>query len=439
MELHIAQHYESRISTFNHPEHGLVIKKHYKADNECIQWLNSYLGRFYTNKKIMPVVAHEANILNALEPFGIVPKCYGYGKDCIYLEIAGNPITSTCDSITKNEYLFQAKNILSVFAQLGLKHNDLLEGNLLLHDGILKVIDFTLAEFKGIETSKYLPDRGWARINLDHQILLYDKYFQDKLSADALVKNRNRYKEVAQSVYNYHNLGVGHYNEEMKEKTPYGYGERYNFDRFSMMVQQYDFTGKNIFDVGCNSGWFCFQSKMIGANTVLGIDFTNEGVMGDAFRYAFAFEAYLQAGVYFVNQKIEYMDCSSLLHAIKIEKFDAVFVLSVLHHVKNVQVAMKKLFDSCQDVIFYEDHEFWNALYDDNKELLHTEGHGHRYDWNKDASWQRKMASLEYHEPLVLDSFMNSWRKKDLLLDQFSSIKLLGFSEKRRPLLALYK
>ena len=49
------------------------------------------------------------------------------------------------------------------------------------------------------------------------------------------------------------------------------------------------------------------------------------------------------------------------------------------------------------------------------------------------------MCSLEKHEPLVINAFLNSWRRDALLLDKYSEIKLLGFSEKRRPVLALCK
>lgn len=71
--------------------------------------------------------------------------------------------------------------------------------------------------------------------------------------------------------------------------------------------------------------------------------------------------------------------------------------------------------------------------------LIKVQGEGYRFGWNEDLSWREKMSSLARHEPLVINWLMNSWRKETLLLDRYSKIKLLDFSEKRRPVFALYK
>ena len=55
------------------------------------------------------------------------------------------------------------------------------------------------------------------------------------------------------------------FSKDQPEKTLQGSGERYNFDRMSMLVMNYDFYGKNIIDLGCNSGWFLFQIANLGA------------------------------------------------------------------------------------------------------------------------------------------------------------------------------
>ena len=72
-----------------------------------------------------------------------------------------------------------------------------------------------------------------------------------------------RLRRKAKRVYNYHNLGVGIF-PEGEEKTPYGSGERYNFDRMAMFVSSYDFTDRAVVDLGCNSGWFCLQPSCSG-------------------------------------------------------------------------------------------------------------------------------------------------------------------------------
>ena len=269
------------------------------------------------------------------------------------------------------------------------------------------------------------------------RLLNYSKYFPKTLSGDEIDKARKQYKEIAKNVYNYHNLGVNNFNG--KEKTPYGSGERYNFDRMSMLVTNFDFYNKNVIDIGCNSGWFIFQIAMLGANKVVGVDYEMQGIMGESIRYAKAFSNYLQADVNIVDQNLEVTELEWLAYNHNINSFDAAIVFSVLHHIENKRRLMENIFKNTKEVIFYEDHEFWNELYDDDNNLIEVQGSGYKFDWNKDLSWREKISSLKKHEPLILNSFMNSWRKETLLLDRYSKIKLLGFSEKRRPLLAFYK
>lgn len=249
---------------------------------------------------------------------------------------------------------------------------------------------------------------------------------------------KNKLKDTAQKVYNYHNLGVGIFPSE-EEKTPHGSGERYNFDRMYMFVSNYDFTKKNILDIGCNSGWFCFQTKLLGASKTIGIDYSNTGLMGEAVNYAIQLEKRFDLGMQFLDTNVETLDFTKLLQSNEIKSFDAVFILSVLHHIKNKKELFQKIFDNTSDVVFYEDHEFWNDIFDANGAKIETQGEGHRFGWNKDITWQRRIASIEKHEKLIIDSYMNSWRRDALLLDKFASISVLGLSEKRRPVLALWK
>lgn len=247
-----------------------------------------------------------------------------------------------------------------------------------------------------------------------------------------------RLKRRARDVYNYHNLGVGIF-PEGEEKTPMGSGERYNFDRMSMLVESYDFTDKNIVDLGCNSGWFCFQAKLMGAGETVGIDFGEFGIMGEAIHYAKLVEKRMKLGMTFLDRDLTKVDLGEVAAERGIERFDASFVLSVLHHIPDRDAFFRGVFQNTGDVIFYEDHEFWNEVYDDSGELIEVKGEGYRYGWNEDMSWQRRMASLDRHAELVLKAYSESWRQETLMLDQFSEVRLLGFSEKRRPVLALFK
>lgn len=437
----IGEHYESCIDILKNVDGELIVRKKYNINVPCIRFLNVLLKKHYGNllHGIMPVAFHESSILKNLEPFRIAPRVIDIEKDCIYLSYEGEPISKNNNNISREDYLSQSKNILHILHRLGIRHNDLLERNTLLKDGVLKIIDFTLAEYPGLDIASHLPEQSWARLNQDYRLLSYAKIFPERLSAEVMELKRQRYRQIASEVYNYHNLGVGMYDESEKEKTPYGYGERYNFDRMAMMVMNYDFSHKNVVDLGCNSGWFSFQSAMLGAKKVLGIDYELEGKMGQSIRYARAFADYLNAPVQIRDQNLEFIDLHWEAHQLGLKYFDVAFILSVLHHIKNKKSLMEKIYACVKDVIFYEDHEFWNEIYDDYGQMVSVKGEGHRYGWNQDISWQRKMGSLEKHEKMILDAYRKSWRKEDLLLDRYSKITLLGFSEKRRPVLAFYK
>lgn len=441
MVVKIGEHFESDIEVLENKDGQLIVKKTYNNHVPCIRFLNILLKKYYAPHahEIMPVAMHEYIILKMLEPYRIAPRPLAIEKSSIYLSYEGNPITEHSTEITRQTYLWQARRILHTLRHLGIRHNDLLDRNVLLKDGTVKIIDFTLAEYGNIGIAEHLPDPNWARMNQDYKLLGYQNFFPEKLSAEMEQKSRQRYREIASTVYNYHNLGVGSYDASEKEKTPYGYGERYNFDRMAMMVMNYDFTNKNILDLGCNSGWFTFQASLLGAKQVVGIDYEIEGKMGQSIRYAKAFADYLQAPVKIIDQHLETVQYDWLAYSLGLNTFDATLIMSVLHHIKDKKALMQKIFCCTNEVVFYEDHEFWNEMYDDHGNLIPVQGDGHRYDWNKDLSWQQRITSLERHEKLVLDAFYNSWRRNTLLLDNYCKIRLLGFSEKRRPMLAMFK
>lgn len=441
MNITVGAHYESKIDFLKDKNGEIIVSKRYDNKVPCIRFLNTILKNHYDGNigDIMPVAYHEFNILKNLEPFRIAPRPLAIDKDCIYMTYEGNPITGGCQELSRESFLWQAKNILHVLHRLGIRHNDMLDRNVLQKDGVIKLIDFTLSEYPGLDISSLLPDQNWALINQDYKLLTYADYFPENIPPAIKEERRKRYRKIASKVYNYHNLGVGIYDEAENEKTPYGYGERYNFDRMALMVASYDFTGKNVLDIGCNSGWFSFQSAMLGARKVLGIDYEIEGKMGQSVKYARAFAEFLEAPVKILDQNLDVVNLTWITHSLGIKKFDVSFVLSVLHHIKDKKYLMEQIYTNTRDVIFYEDHEFWNEIHDCDGYIIPVQGEGHRYGWNEDMSWQRKMASVESHEPLVLDAFLNSWRRTDLLLDKYSRISLLGFSEKRRPLLALFK
>ena len=445
MNIIIENNYESKIEVLRADDGNLIIKKNYDAAAPVIKFLNGYLKNFYADilndlgEYVMPVAVHEYLIMQRLEPYNIAPHALAVEGDSLYMTFEGNSILSAEQKITREEFLLQAKNILHVLRTVGIRHNDMTPPNVLIRDWTIKIIDFTLADYGALDIVANLPDRRWARLNQDYNLLNFQKYFPDALSGDDIIAARAARKEIAATVYNYHNLGVNNFPADQPEKTPCGSGERYNFDRMAMLAMNCDFYDKAVIDLGCNSGWFLSQVAELGAKKIVGVDFEQQGVMGQSIRYAKALAAYSQNAIHIVDQNLETVDIGWLAYNHKLEAFDAAIVFSVLHHISDKRRLMENIFDNTREVVFYEDHEFWNELYDDAGNLIDVRGEGYRFGWNEDLSWREKMSSLARHEPLVIGAFMNSWRRDALLLDRYAKIKLLGFSEKRRPILALYK
>lgn len=258
---------------------------------------------------------------------------------------------------------------------------------------------------------------------------------------------RRKLESLSKGIYNYHNLGQGIF-PTGEEKTPYGSGERYNFDRMYMMVSNYDFTNKSLIDLGCNSGWFSIQAKLLGTSHTIGVDYIRKDMKKDmlpALKYAIQFEQVFKLGIHFVNADLEQINFDKLANRYGVKQFDVALLLSVLHHIWEHDMEKKALFfaelcNTVKDVIFYEDHEFWNDLgCDEDGRPIAVKGEGYRFGWNEDLSWQRKIHAIEHYEPQILDYYSQTWRKDVLKFDQFTRVNFLGFSEKRRPVFAFFK
>jgi SAM-dependent methyltransferase len=458
-----AVHYESAITFERDAAGALQVRKRYRQEVPCVRWLNQRLAGNYDPNKALPVAQHEFAALQALEKFDIAPKPLGLEPDAIVMTYAGKPLGAGTQ-IDPLAYREQCQHILRIFHQLGLHHNDMLPANVLIDNGRVRVIDFTLAEFGGIKLMSALPNPSWARPGQDENILAFLNEVQTAAAGrrSSVVRRayrglwrrardswddltgrffpRRKLRLLARSAYNYHNLGAGVFPCN-QEKTPFGSGERYNFDRMYMLVSNYDFTRKSVLDVGCNSGWFCVQAKLLGSGVTVGVDWTAVSDMGQALKYAIQFERVFKLGIDFVNANLAQVDFNRLAARHGLPRFDAALVFSVLHHfdIEARGRMFAKLFDAVGDVIFYEDHEFWNDLEDTAGKKITVLGEGYRFGWNEDLSWQRKMGSTEKHEPKVLEAYRNSWRNEALMLDRYAEVKLMGFSEKRRPMLALFK
>ena len=148
------------------------MKKKYKTDMECIQWLNRHLSKYYNASHVQAVAQHEFSALALLAPYGFTPKPLGMETGSITMEFAGEPLAADSE-ISLDEYEKQCRIILNAFSRLKFRHNDLLEGNILVLNGRIKIVDFTLSEFNGIEIMKQLPNRNWARPGRDKDIRNY--------------------------------------------------------------------------------------------------------------------------------------------------------------------------------------------------------------------------------------------------------------------------
>jgi hypothetical protein len=167
-----AEHYESDVYFDSDPVHGMIVIKKYKTDNECVRWLNRYLAQYYDTSKGQPVGQHECAALKLLEPYGFVPKVVDLRLDSLAMEFAGDPLSPEAP-IEMETYLNECRHILKIFAKLKFRHNDLRRSNVLLHDGKVKIIDFTLSEFGDIQVIKGLPNPNWARAGQDDNLLTY--------------------------------------------------------------------------------------------------------------------------------------------------------------------------------------------------------------------------------------------------------------------------
>jgi 2-polyprenyl-3-methyl-5-hydroxy-6-metoxy-1,4-benzoquinol methylase len=456
------KHVESDIFFDHDPDHGLVVIKRYRSDQPCIAWLNQHLAQYYAPADGMPVAQHEYAALHRLAPLGIAPEPLRREPGAVVMRYAGEPINSPNGEVFLDLHR-QFREIVDALDHVGFKHNDMLPRNVLAHHGTVRLVDFTLSEFDGISTMDALPEPAWARPGKDRELLTYynvtfaqlinrwhrlrrslvSKFPASGSALDLVEPPRRRLRRLARGTYNYHNLGSGIF-PAGEEKTPYGSGERYNFDRMYMMVSNYDFTGKSVMDLGCNSGWFAIQLKLLGSAMTIGIDHQDRGEMGQAIRYAQTFERAHKLGIHFLDRHLEETDLRRLLRRYGLEQMDGALVLSVLHHIGKTDLLPKSRFFAqlhgvVRDVIFYEDHEFWNEIVDERGYPVPTPGEGYRFGWNEDLSWQQRMGALEPYGPRILDAYRRTWRRDVLLLDRWSEVRFLGFSEKRRPMFAFFK
>lgn len=165
-------HYEADIAFTKDERRGIVVTKKYRLDVACIAWLNKHLSNYYPAEGGLPVAQHEFAALTLLAKHGVAPRPIEALKHAIVMEFAGRPVAAA-SLISFKSYMTQCQNILTTLGRLNFRHNDLLPANVVVRRGRLKIIDFTLSEFNGIEIMNALPEPGWARPGQDEAIASY--------------------------------------------------------------------------------------------------------------------------------------------------------------------------------------------------------------------------------------------------------------------------
>jgi len=128
--------------------------------------------------------------------------------------------------------------------------------------------------------------------------------------------------------------------------------------KLAMMNLPLDLTGKTVLDIGCNEGFFSFEAERRGASRVLAID------KGEDARVKFALVKKI------LDSQVEFSDQNLFdIKPARLGRFDMVFFLAVLHHLRYPILAIDRLYDLTGEfaVIEYveavpETHEDQSAL-----------------------------------------------------------------------------
>lgn len=113
----------------------------------------------------------ECYWLDRLQGSGVVPELVDidYGNRSLLIEYAGAPILSNGLPF---DWRTQVQNVLDTLAELNCKHNDISETELLVHDGVIKLVDFGYASLGNDMTcSGVIPDVVKNRLFDDKYII----------------------------------------------------------------------------------------------------------------------------------------------------------------------------------------------------------------------------------------------------------------------------
>jgi 2-polyprenyl-3-methyl-5-hydroxy-6-metoxy-1,4-benzoquinol methylase len=147
-----------------------------------------------------------------------------------------------------------------------------------------------------------------------------------------------------------------------------------NTDSRLKWFDQFDFSGKTVLDIGCNSGQYSFHAKSLGANNVTGIDINEKRIY--------------QAKMLAINENLDVdFHIAGIEQAANFGKFDYVICIAVVTEVENVFGALKSIKNVTKKTAIIE--------MDLARPLIYVSSHKHW--WKKDSKVSRLARVAEVH------------------------------------------
>src|SRR4051812_14602538 len=104
-----------------------------------------------------------------------------------------------------------------------------------------------------------------------------------------------------------------------------------------------DLTGKSVLDVGCNGGFYCVETKRLGARRVLGVDGQRQHV-----RQGLFVRKVLGLDLEFRRFSVYDLDPRT------IGRFDITLALGLVYHLKHLVLALERLYDVTNELLILE-------------------------------------------------------------------------------------
>jgi SAM-dependent methyltransferase len=139
--------------------------------------------------------------------------------------------------------------------------------------------------------------------------------------------------------------------------------------KLEMMKLPADLAGKTVLDIGCNEGFFSFECERRGASRVLAVDKGKDA----AAKFALVKQI--------LGAQVEFSDVNLFdIEPAKLGRFDIVFFLAVLHHLRYPIVAIDRVYELTREFAVMEFVEAVSDTHPDQSALVRRmskKGHLH--------------------------------------------------------------